>query len=64
MEKSTKVGLIAGAIGAIYIIIVSILAGCGVVSLNACLLLIVVPIVCVGVFELIFIITKCIMDFC
>lgn len=63
MEKSTKIGLIAGAIGSIYIIIVSILAGCSIISVNACLLLILVPILCIGVFELIFIITKIIMDY-
>lgn len=63
MEKSTKIGLMAGAIDAIYTIVAIILGVCGIISFNLCALLVLVPILGIGVFALVFIVIKFIADF-
>lgn len=63
MEKSTRIGLIAGTITVIYIMAIIILGACEVLSFNICALLILSPILGVGVFALVFILIKFIMDF-
>lgn len=63
MEKSTKIGIIAGAIAVIYIVVATILAVCGVVSCTASVILIFAPPLGIGIFTLVFILVKFIMDF-
>lgn len=63
MEKSTKIGIIAGAIVVIYIVVATILAVCGVVSCTASVILIFAPPLGIGIFTLVFILVKFIMDF-
>lgn len=63
MEKSTIIGLIAGAFTMIYATVVTILGACGILSFNLCALLVLVPILGVGVFALVFIVVKFITDF-
>lgn len=63
MEKSTKIGLIAGSVAVIYIMTLTILAVCSIISFNVCAILIFAPILGVGVFALVFILIKFIMDF-
>lgn len=63
MEKSTRIGLMAGTITVIYIMAITILGACGVLSFNICALLILSPILGIGVFALVFILIKFIMDF-
>ena len=63
MEKSTKIGIIAGAIAVIYIVVATILAVCGVISCTASVILIFAPPLGIGIFTLVFILVKFIMDF-
>ena len=63
MEKSTKIGIIAGSVAVIYIMTITILAVCSIISFNVCAILIFTPILGVGVFALVFIVIKFIMDF-
>ena len=63
MEKSTRIGIIAGSVSVIYIMVMAILGACGVLSFNACALSILLPILAVGVFALVFLVIKFIMDF-
>lgn len=63
MEKSTIIGIIAGAIAVIYIAAVTILTVCGVISCVACAILIPAPALILGVFMMVFMLVKFIVDF-
>lgn len=63
MEKSTRIGIIAGSVAVIYIVVITILTVCSIISFNVCAILIFAPILGVGVFALVFILIKFIADF-
>lgn len=63
MEKSTIIGIIAGITAVVYIAVVTILAVCEVISCVACAILIPAPFLILGVFMMVFMLVKFIVDF-